>query len=221
MGKHVNIDLSKRCGAKKKNGEICKGQALPNGRCKFHGGMNIPPGPDHPNYKTGKYSKFLPKKLLETYEQSLNDPNLLALKQEIAVIDSRIVELLGKVDQGEAGELWKKLKDKYRSCLKEEDGVKQTMLLSDLGQLINCGYKDHMTWGEIYVVLEQRKKLVESERKRYIEMGQMITAEQAAILISQVSKLITDNVEDRETLLKITHGLSGMLGRLSKPIELD
>src|SRR3954463_10419000 len=32
-----------RCGAKRRNGGMCQGPAMPNGRCRFHGGLSTGP----------------------------------------------------------------------------------------------------------------------------------------------------------------------------------
>lgn len=47
----------KRCGAKTRRGELCKGLAMLNGRCRMHGGASLG-GIAHPRYKLGHYSKY-------------------------------------------------------------------------------------------------------------------------------------------------------------------
>jgi hypothetical protein len=46
-----------KCSGHKSNGDQCRALAMPNGKCYKHGGASLPPGPDNPNYLTGKYSK--------------------------------------------------------------------------------------------------------------------------------------------------------------------
>ena len=58
-----------RCGAKgKRTGEPCKAPAMPNGRCRLHGGMSpgAPLGDKHWNYKNGRYSKATVERHRET-----------------------------------------------------------------------------------------------------------------------------------------------------------
>jgi len=57
------LQFNKRCGAKTRNGGRC--QNMPRqlgGRCRMHGGNSLR-GPEHPRYKTGKYSKYKPMDL--------------------------------------------------------------------------------------------------------------------------------------------------------------
>tara|TARA_R110000868_G_scaffold380784_4_gene647026 strand:+ start:20544 stop:20810 length:267 start_codon:yes stop_codon:yes gene_type:complete len=53
----------KACGAKARSGHPCKGFAMKNGRCKFHGGMSTGPKTDEgkqrisdAHFKHGRYS---------------------------------------------------------------------------------------------------------------------------------------------------------------------
>jgi hypothetical protein len=87
----------KICGAKNRQGEPCGNSQMPNGRCKYHGGLT-PVGPASPHYKNGRRSKLMKeiKGLGEHYERALSDPDLLRLDDEIALVDARIAQLLEK-----------------------------------------------------------------------------------------------------------------------------
>lgn len=47
----------KRCGARTRKGEPCRGLAMCNGRCRMHGGASLK-WFAHPRYKHGLYSKY-------------------------------------------------------------------------------------------------------------------------------------------------------------------
>jgi hypothetical protein len=50
----------KLCGAKKqRKDETCRAPAMPNGRCRIHGGLSLG-GIAHPNFKHGRRSKYFP-----------------------------------------------------------------------------------------------------------------------------------------------------------------
>src|SRR3954470_631086 len=52
------MQLSPRCGAKTRSGSPCRSPAMPNGRCRMHGG-NSPgalKGKANGNYKKGRYT---------------------------------------------------------------------------------------------------------------------------------------------------------------------
>ena len=50
---------AKRCGAKTRRGTPCQAPAMPNGRCRMHGGKSpgAPSGPANGNYRTGYWTK--------------------------------------------------------------------------------------------------------------------------------------------------------------------
>jgi hypothetical protein len=83
-----------RCTAKsKRSGEQCRRHAT-RGRevCRMHGGAT-PRGMASPHWRGRGYSKDLPTRLYERWEAGLNDPKLLELHSEIALIDARLGEM--------------------------------------------------------------------------------------------------------------------------------
>ena len=174
--------------------------------CYVHGGPT-PGGIASPHFKTGRYSKQLPERLAERYQEALRDPELLALDEEISLTDSRIGDLLVRVDTGEAGSVWKQAQIafvNFRSANTSGDQDKMRAALFDLENILTAGIDDYMAWDEIGRMLEQRRKLVESERKRLMDMEMMITAERTMILIGAVVAIIKEHVTDRKALRKIS-----------------
>ncbi len=58
MHSSLPMHLSPRCGAKTRQGSLCCSPAMPNGRCRMHGGSSpgAPRGEANGNYKTGRYT---------------------------------------------------------------------------------------------------------------------------------------------------------------------
>lgn len=52
------MHLSPRCGARNRRGNPCQCPAMPNGRCRIHGGKSpgAPRGSAHGLYKHGRYT---------------------------------------------------------------------------------------------------------------------------------------------------------------------
>jgi hypothetical protein len=182
---------------------------MANGRCRFHGGM-IPTGPALPQYKTGRYSKVLPPRLRERYEEAAQDSELLVLREEIALLDARIIDLIARVESGEAGAIWGQANEHYlaaRAAIRSGDAVELGNALDALGVTIRRGQADYAAWDEIKETLDLRRKLVESERKRLVQLSQMITTEQAMVLMTAIVALVQENVTDRQALAKISDGI--------------
>lgn len=206
-----------QCTAKsKQSGTRCKNNASV-GRtvCHIHGGKT-PVGIAAPTYKTGRYSKYLPDKLASRYETAVNDPTLLELNHEIALLDSRLSSLLERIDTGEAGLMWgsvAKLWADLTAAIKQQDKLKQVETSLKIDTLIKQGHDDYQAWNEIQNTIEQRRKLVESERKRLVEAQQYVTAVQAMTMIGNVLAIIKDNVTDRNTLQAISQGINQLVSR--------
>lgn len=201
------------CGAKTRNGTPCKGKPMANGRCRMHGGTSLG-GLASPVFKTGRYSKYLPARMAERYQESLKDPEILALNDEIALADSRLEDLLKRVDTGESGAIWELARSAYKNLLvaqSKKDYVKMAEALQSLGEIIQRGQADYAAWQDVSIVMEQRRRLVESERKRRVDMQQMITVDRAMLLIGAISDILKRNIEDRNLLNKISRELQSLL----------
>lgn len=55
---------------------------------------------------------------------------------------------------------------------------------------------DTATWRDIRYVIQDRRSLVESERRRLVDMQQMITGEQAMLLIARLYDSVNRHVSD-------------------------
>ncbi len=53
-----SMQVSPRCGAKTRSGRPCEGPAMPNGRCRMHGGSSpgAPKGKANGRYRHGRFT---------------------------------------------------------------------------------------------------------------------------------------------------------------------
>lgn len=202
------------CGAKTRSGGLCQSPPVKGSRrCRMHGGTQ-PVGPASPNFKTGRYSKLLPKRMAATYAQAQADGELLALKDEIALLDSRLADVLGRVDTGESSRLWTDLQftwGEMQAARRAEDAKLTAQKLNDVGRLIAQGTSDYAAWADVRALIDQRRRLVESERKRLVEMQQMMTTERAMVLLSVVIDTVRKHVTDRDALQGIATDIRALV----------
>ena len=175
--------------------------------CYHHGGM-IPRGSALPQTKTGRYSKHLPTRMASRYQEAQADPELLVLRDEIALLDSRLADVLSRVDSGESGALWSELNStweaytraRYSSKPVPKKTAEMMEALSAHEAVLTRARADHAAWAEIGQLLDRRQRMVESERRRYVEMQQMVSVEQAMLFLGAVTDAIRRHVSDRDTL---------------------
>ena len=186
---------------------------MANGRCRLHGGASLN-GFDLPQTKDGRYSKYLPARLAGKYLEAQNDPELLNLAGEIGLVEARIAELLEGVDRDAVGRVWAKIRATYDDldlAMKTGDSGGTIACMAELGKLTRTGNRDYYAWEEIDKLIEQRRKLVDSERKRRVDMQNMITADRAMLLVSAIVGVIRDNVADRKVLTRISNEIGKLI----------
>ena len=201
-----------QCEAKaKRTGERCKNPAVAGrAKCRLHGGKS-PAGVRSATFKTGRYSRSLPARLAERYAEAQADEKLTEMRDEIALIDARLAELLGRIDTGESGTLWIRVVKAFHDYDEHRGGIHDRDKYTALSAAIEDGLADHANWLEIREAIEQRRRLAESEHKRLKDLQQMMTTEQAMTLLGGVVATIRDHVKDADLLRAIHTDLSGLL----------
>jgi hypothetical protein len=201
------------CGAKTSAGTPCKRNARPNGKCNLHGGKSLS-GIASPSLKHGKYSASIPTRLQGKYLESQSDPELLSMRQEVHLLDARLSDVLSRVDTGESGHIWSDLKaaaGELAQARRHGDTAGTAEALNTILDLIRSGHQDYAAWQDVRSLLEQRRRTVESERKRLQEMNQNITVEKAMLFVGAITGIIRAHVHDRDTLAAISNDLNGLL----------
>lgn len=200
-----------QCKAKsKQSGDRCKNRAVRGlDVCHIHGGKT-PKGIASPQTEHGRYSRHLPTRIAARYEQAASDGELLNLRHDIALVEARLIDVLDRVDSGESGRLWSELYASWEAfkrarALGKTDEMAEALHAHE--QLLARGVSDYAAWHEVGALLDQKRKLAESERKRLVEMQQTITTEQALLFVSAVMDSVRRNVDDRNALAAISRDL--------------
>ena len=157
----------------KRSGQRCLKHASPGREvCHIHGGGSLR-GADHPRFKTGRYSKFLPDRLAERYHRALADPGILRLDDEIALVDAQLqVRLEGLPTAG-------------------------------MSKATAAAVRD---------LIEQRRKLVDTERRRLMDEERVVTVERLMLLMTAIIDIIRRHVPSPEVRAKISDELRLLAG---------
>lgn len=201
------------CGAKTRSGEPCQKPPLANGRCRLHGGRSLA-GIASPTIKTGRYSKYLPGGLAEKYHEALEDTELESLNSELALVNARIADVLTHVEVGEVGVAWMQMRALYHkldNAIKTQKVTGMLEVMADMDALTSQGVGEFERWKEIYELMELRRRLAETERRRLIDMQQYITSQQAMVMIGTLLGIIKARVDDRNVLAAIQHDVNALL----------
>lgn len=179
---------------------------MANGRCVKHGGAT-PKGTASPHYRHGRYSKSLPSQLANRYQDALNDPEFLNLRAEIALVESLIDETLANLDAGGAFTVFKELRSSWSQLLRLQAAgrtAEADVVLAEVGQLIDAGSASGGAMHDLVTLIDQRRKLAESQQKRLVAMQQLLTVEQAMTFVGVVVAAVKAHVSDPEALSAIS-----------------
>lgn len=194
----------------------------------MHGGLT-PKGIASPHWKTGRYSRYMPTGLRDRYEAEANDPELLALGDEIALVRSRLSALLEKIESApDSGVTWKALRKTLRqfeaaqrSASNLPEGTERTRRMKDVAQIfdqlraaINRGVAEWAAWREIITLTDQVRKLTESEQKRRIAGEHILQMHDVMALFDYTVNLINDIVSDPKEKSRLSEGLYRLSRRM-------
>lgn len=164
--------------------------------CYNHGGRT-PSGIASPHWRDGRYSRVLPTRLIPRYQQARDDRELGSLTHEVHLLDVRIGELVEQLEPPAPPPL--------------ELGPDLAPVPLDPVVVEN---NLRARWAEIRELIDERRKLVESERKRLVELQQIITLEQANSLIVAIAESVKRHVSDRAALQAISADIGRITGRV-------
>ncbi len=223
----------KACGAKTRAGGQCQQPAMPNGKCKMHGGKT-PSGTLSPNYKHGAYSKItraLPSYLQEGAEDAIADyAGLVDISPALAAQWSTIEDLYNRLPSGEAGETWNALRTHaaaYAEALsvsnnpatdpRRRDDAKANayLALDAMLDLITEGAQEWQQRREIGGELDRLTVMAGMESKRRGQAIDLQMAHVAAALLQMIQGVVRNEALPVEYRQRLQTDLSTLINRAS------
>jgi hypothetical protein len=170
-------------------------------RCRRHGGASLV-GPAHPNFRTGRHSKVLKGGLAQVYQTAINDPHLVSVRDELALIDMRVAQLLEAIGETGNAKLLKEIRakfDVFKAAGKKkgkQSAIEGLGALEQVDRLIDEALTAAATWDELRETLDLRRKLSETETRRMRDLHQLIDVKSAlammTLLVDEVRKRVKD-----------------------------
>jgi hypothetical protein len=162
----------------------------------MHGGKT-PSGYGLPQTKSGKYSKVLPLRLAARYEESLAHQDLLSVRDDVAVCEARLAELLTRIDTGESAQRWQDLRQaltEFSTALAAGDGAALHRHCATLHLLVRQGGDEYAAWREIQRLWDTRCRLTLTEHKTLVAAQQMVSTEQLLVYMGVITHAIQQAV---------------------------
>lgn len=183
---------AKRCGAKTRSGGTCQTWAMPNGRCRKHGG-STPSGPALPQFKLGRFSRHFPADVLAHATESASTVELASLREHILAIDLVLDDDFRRVAAGESGELWTQAEALFERFQRERaranvEGMAGT--LAELGDTLKRGHASALARRELFEHMEARRKAAVHQLQYWKVSEHTVSAAQVVMM----AKVLLDSV---------------------------
>ena len=204
----------KRCSANSKStGERCQNAAIRgHSVCGVHG-VGRPKHTGRPGGRSitnGRYShryqSLLSDKKAARFKAAMEDADFLNLVPRIAVLESRFLELLEKLGTPETGETWRRLSElseeveatsrgRYKSQKAKNQAL--TNVWPEIIKLMREGVGEYCAWSEIREIVEDSRKLIETEAKRIKLMAEIVSSEEARIFVARVLEHVQKRIDPK------------------------
>jgi hypothetical protein len=188
------------CGGllRKQNGRRCRDTAvMENGRCRRHGGAT-PRGLASSSLKTGRYSMDLPTRVAARYERAMADPELLSVRDDIALLQGAITDVLAEVKEAEASPDLDSILGSVEKICREWQGE-----LDALKELISGKRSQKSAMRDVRELIKEKSQLVAQENRLLADRQQMITVEQFMLGMRALGAAVRRLVDDPATLRAI------------------
>ncbi len=184
-------------------------------RCRMHGGKVAGIGLSAPNFKHGRYSRFLPADMVKLFEQANANPELLEMSEHIALLEARIQAVLAASAAGDPVPTWAEFSEVFADLetvvlAGETDRVVDQ--LARMHRILDAGMRWDTTWQTVGGTMEQLRKVVDTEVKRKKELNQMVPIERIMVLMSAVAMAVKRNVTNPAEIDAVQREMAMLLG---------
>jgi len=170
--------------------------------CNFHGaGTKARDTTSGRPLLSGRYSSHLPVALRNRYQAALDDPSLIELRQESAILVALIAEQLSIYgdDPPNVEEMADVIKSLGQAMAAGDDDV-SAQEYQRLVEVFTSGKGKWAALQNVIKLLEQRRRVVGTEVVRLTALHEMLTVEQSMALLAAVQDILKRALDRAEGL---------------------
>lgn len=186
----------------------------------MHGGASASIGAANPNFKTGRYSKYLPSKLDELYTEARSNPDILEMTEHIALLEARMQEILAASTAEGTAPKWSEVAEAFAEvedallCGEPEKVIAGMELMH---KLLDDGKRWDKTWVEVVGTMEQLRKMADTDIKRKKELHLMVPIERVIILMAATATAVKRHVTNQAEINAVIRELTMLHGTNTIP----
>lgn len=215
-----------KCAAKAKStGKRCKNDAMPGMRvCGIHGGKT-PKGEASPHFKHGKFSKYMPERLKQRFEEAEQDTQTGILQRNISIRDALLVDRLksldGLPDSSKAWETMRKLIDDQKKAFKNEDYGAVVLSYEEIDRLIDDAMLMHHAIADINDLMKEQRNDEKAIADIQYKGENAIPARELMTLMGGVLAVIQSVITNKDQRVQIAHGINQLMERNTSAIAAE
>lgn len=210
------------CGAKTRNGTPCQKSPMTNGRCALHGGKSLK-GEASPTFKHGRFSNYLPQRLLKIYDDVQADEETTILNRNVRLRETFIRERLAMIDDvPDSAETWKQLRheiDELNKAYRKQDDGGVYNAIAKIERLIDERELYFQAVQEIRIDLAEQRKDKQAIAAIEFKGENAIPATELMTLMGAVLKIIQTVVTDKQQRIQIADGIDSLFSKQTSVIE--
>ena len=156
-----------------------------------------------PRARPGRHSAHLPPDLLAKYERARQDPELLSLREDVALLDAEIHARLEGLRDGElpvAGTELRRAVDEVVRNQRTWDWTTMATRLEALSALVDRGLGRERAFTQVRGLIDQKARLARQEHKRLVDLEQLLTVEEALLVAAALTAAVRRVVGDKDVL---------------------
>jgi len=156
--------------------------------------------------------------------QIMRNGAVMSNRHAVELLDARVQELLERIDHDDAPERMATLYSLFQD-VKAAQGRNEAAMYAALSAMdieFEKAYHDYEAWKQIMEILDNRRKMIDSEVKVIKDMKAILTAEQANSLVGKLLAVIIDEVKDPKMLRRINNKFARLIGENDlNPVQDD
>jgi hypothetical protein len=175
---------------------------------------------------TGAGSSFQITRLAAKYNEMRKDGKLLSNRHSVEIIDHRVMQLVERIDANDAPDRLNKLQklwNEMRELEANKRDVEATLVKTQIDDQFAAAREDYLSWGQMFNVLDVRRKMIDSEVKIAKDMHAIMTAEDGMDLAKKLLACVLQVVNEPNQLKAIQFEFAKIIGDTpgGKPDTID
>lgn len=187
-----------------------------------HGGSSLK-GIASPSFKTGRHSKYLPEGLRERYDAA-PDERLAALDDELRLIDTRITQLIEKINIDSGFSYFQNVRktwDDLRRAIQRSDAEATAAAMTTHDEAVKTGFQDAMLWQDIGSWLDRRVRTAATVGKQAQAAREMVSVKEFMLFYLALQSVVRDEVSSRQEIGRIAERMDAIFSRQNLADVID